>query len=323
MAFIDEITISAEAGKGGDGVARFLHLKGKEKAGPSGGNGGRGGDVIVRATRDLNILFRYRGAPTFKAHDGQDGMSKEMYGAHGKSVVIFVPLGSKVTIHESNRTFELLGEDEEVVVLQGGDGGLGNAHFKSSTNQYPTQTTAGKMGEKGTLHIEVELIADVGLVGLPNAGKSSLLNTFTDAHSKVAAYPFTTLEPHLGVFHNYVIADIPGLIEGASDGRGLGHKFLRHIKRTRVILHCIPADEESPSRLYEKVRNELEKYSQSLAQKPEIIFLTKADTVSEDEFEHKKKELEKWGKVVPFSILDDSSIKTAQEALVHFLRNHI
>lgn len=323
MAFVDEITISAKAGKGGDGVVRFLHLKGKEKGGPAGGNGGAGGDVMLKAIRDMNVLFRYRGAPTFSAEDGQAGMSKDMEGKNGKPVVITVPVGSRVTVTETGQQYELTGEGDEVTVLHGGRGGLGNAHFKSSTNQYPEEWTPGTPGEEGTLYVEVALIADVGLVGLPNAGKSSLLNTLTKAKSTIGAYPFTTLEPHLGVFHTYIIADIPGLIEGASEGKGLGHKFLRHVERTKVLLHCVSAEEEHPSRVYENIRKEIEKYSQSLAEKPEIIFLTKKDAVSDEVYAEKKQELEKYGIVVPFSILDDSLIKSGGEALTEFLRKHL
>lgn len=322
MAFVDEITITAKAGKGGDGVVRWLHLKGKEKGGPSGGDGGKGGDVVLKAVRDLNVLYRYRGAPQFKAENGQEGMKKEMHGANGKSVCINVPVGSKVTLKETGETFELLEENEEIVALKGGAGGQGNVRFKSSTNQYPEESTPGEPGEEGSLLVEVQLIADVGLVGLPNAGKSSLLNTLTSAKSQIGAYPFTTLEPHLGVFHTYVIADIPGLIEGASEGKGLGHKFLKHIQRTKMILHLVSAEEENVSRVYENVRNELIKYDKNLAEKPELIFLTKQDTLLEDEFKEKKKELEQYGEVVPFSILDDHLIKSGGDALTAFLRKH-
>ena len=322
MAFIDEITLTAKAGKGGDGVVRWLHLKGKEKGGPSGGDGGKGGDVVLRAVHDLNVLYRYRGAPQFKAESGQEGMKKEMHGADGKSVVIDVPIGSKITIRETGQTFELLEEGEEIVVFKGGVGGYGNVRFKSSTNQYPEESTPGKAGEEGALLIEVQLIADVGLVGLPNAGKSSLLNTLTSAKSQIGAYPFTTLEPHLGVFHTYVIADIPGLIEGASEGKGLGHKFLRHIQRTKMILHLVSAEEDNVSRVYENIRNELITYDKNLAEKPELIFLTKHDTVSKEEFLEKKKELEQFGEVVPFSILDDRLVKSGGDALTAFLRKN-
>ena len=322
MAFVDEVTISAKAGKGGDGVVRWLRLKGMAKGGPAGGDGGKGGDIVLKAVRDLNVLYRYRGAPPFKAEDGDSGQSKSMYGAAGNDTIIDVPIGSHVTVRETGQIFDLMEDGEEVIVLKGGKGGLGNIHFKSSTNQYPDHGTPGMEGEEGSIDVELQLIADVGLVGFPNAGKSSLINVLTAAKSKVGAYPFTTLEPNLGVFHTYVLADIPGLIEGASEGKGLGHKFLRHIKRTKVIMHCISAEEDEPSRLYEKVRNELVKYDETLLQKPEIIFLTKKDAVSDEAFAAKKKELESFAEVVPFSILDDTLIKNGGDALIAFLRKH-
>ena len=220
MAFVDEITISAKAGDGGDGVVRWLHLKGKEFGGPSGGNGGRGGDVNIRGVRDLNILGRYRGQSKFKAKNGNDGSNTEMNGKEGDAITIDVPIGSRVVNVDTKQEWEVLAE-EEITILKGGRGGVGNARFKSSINQYPTESTPGDAGEEGTFYIEVRLIADVGIVGLPNAGKSSLLNTLTKANAKVGSYQFTTLEPNLGVFHSYVLADIPGLIEGASEGKGL------------------------------------------------------------------------------------------------------
>ena len=214
MPFVDEIRISAQAGDGGDGVVRWLHEKGKEFGGPSGGNGGNGGDIVMRAVRDLNVLSRYRGRTRFKAEDGGDGAGKEMTGKDGAPAIIDVPVGAHVINDTTNHVWDLLHEGSEAVVLAGGHGGMGNARYKSSVNQYPTEATPGAEGEQGTFLIEVRLIADVGLIGMPNAGKSSLLNTLTRAGAKVGAYQFTTLEPNLGVFHTYVIADIPGLIAG-------------------------------------------------------------------------------------------------------------
>ena len=309
MAFVDEIVISAKAGNGGDGVVRWLHLKGKQFGGPAGGNGGKGGDVVMVGSRDLNILTRYKGRGQFKAEDGHPGFKNEMEGKNGMDVVIEVPIGSKITVHETEESFEVLSEGERVIVFSGGSGGLGNAHFKSSTNQYPDRATKGVIADSGLLDIEVQLIADVGFVGLPNAGKSSIMNTLTKARSKVAAYPFTTLEPSLGVFHTYILADIPGLIEGASEGKGLGYKFLRHIKRTKTILHCVSSEHENPSRIYEKVRKELQNYDPSLLEKPEIIFLTKTDLLDKEQIFQKKKELEQFAPVVLFSIIDDELIK--------------
>lgn len=323
MSFVDEITLRAQAGKGGDGVVRWLHLKGKEFGGPSGGNGGKGGDVVVRGVRDLNILARYRGRPHFDAERGEDGFRNEMEGKNGKDEVIDLPVGSRIVNKETGASWEVLQEGEEIVILKGGKGGLGNAHFKSSVNQYPERTTKGAPGESGTFYVEVQLIADVGLVGQPNAGKSSLLNVLTNKQTKVASYAFTTLEPSLGVMFGYVIADIPGLIEGASEGRGLGHAFLRHIKRTRVLVHCVSAEHPDVVSVYTSIREELSRYDETLTNKPEMIFLTKVDEVSSEERAEKEAELKKQNPhVVPVSILDDVLLKDARDTLVRFLENN-
>lgn len=321
MAFVDEIHIPVRAGDGGDGVVRWLHLKGKEFGGPSGGDGGNGGNVIVRGVRDLMVLARYQGVSEIRAENGEHGSKNEMTGANGKDVYIDVPVGS--LIFENDICIgDVVREGAEIVVAIGGAGGVGNARFKSSTNQYPTEATPGAPGERRLIRVELRLIADAGIVGLPNAGKSSLLNVLTKARSRVAAYPFTTLEPHLGVFHRYILADIPGLIEGASEGKGLGHKFLKHITRTKCIIHCISAEHENPSRIHENLRKELGAYDASLLQKPEIIFLTKADEVGEGELGERTRELSKWSAVVPFSILDDALMKKGEAALAAFLKEH-
>lgn len=320
MAFVDEITVSARAGKGGDGVVRWLHLKGKEFGGPSGGDGGRGGDVIVRGVRDLAVLARYRGRPQFKAENGKDGAKKEMAGHAGTPVVIDVPIGSRIVNEETGDTWDVLEEGEEHVVFRGGTGGLGNARFKSSTNQYPDEATEGKPGEEGRLSVEVRLIADAGIIGLPNAGKSSLLNEFTKAKAKIGAYQFTTLEPNLGVFYGFVLADIPGLIEGASSGKGLGHAFLRHIRRTRVLIHCISAESPDPLSDYQTVRDELDAYDAELSRKPEIIFLTKTDLVSSEVASENMEALKGTGReVVSVSVIDDALLKKASDTLSAFL----
>ena len=323
MSFVDEITLKATAGKGGDGVVRWLHTREKALGGPSGGNGGRGGDVILRGIRDLNILMRYRGNSQFKAEHGEAGFRNEMEGKNGEPVYIDVPVGSHVTHIESGNEWDILSEDEEHIVFRGGKGGLGNAHFKSSTNQYSERVTLGEVGESGTLHVEVRLIADVGLVGFPNAGKSSLLNALTRKNVKVAAYAFTTLEPSLGVLFGYVIADIPGLIEGASKGKGLGHAFLKHIQRTRVLLHCISVEHEDVCGAYDAIRTELSQYDVQLLKKPEIVFLTKSDEASPEEVQEKINQLkERSSHVVPVSVLDDAILKEAQDTLVHFLESN-
>lgn len=320
MAFVDEIVLKAQAGKGGDGVVRWLHTKGKEFGGPSGGNGGRGGDVFVRAVRDLSILAKYRTSPKFKAENGQAGDRNEMTGRDGEPVYIDVPIGSRIVKKETGEEWELLEEGQTEKIFSGGRGGYGNAHFKSSTNQYPDRGVPGAPGEGGNLFIEVRIIADVGFVGLPNAGKSSLLNSLTSARAKIGAYPFTTLEPNLGAYHGYILADIPGLIEGASEGKGLGHTFLRHVSRTKTLIHCISVENEDLIDVYETVSEEIKKYDTELSRKPEIVFLTKVDLVEEKEVKEKIKVLESLGKpVVPVSILDDELLKTAGDTIARFL----
>lgn len=231
MAFVDEVKINIKAGRGGSGVVRWLNEKNKEYSGPSGGNGGAGGDVYAESVLDLGVLINYKNIKILEASDGRDGAKKSRQGSKGEDLNIKVPVGSILTNLSTLERFELNKEGDKVLILKGGKGGLGNEHFKASTNIRPEQSTPGRDGEEAVFLIELELIAHVGLVGLPNAGKSSLLNVLTNARSKVGNYAFTTLEPNLGDLYGYIIADIPGLIEGASDGKGLGHKFLRHIKK--------------------------------------------------------------------------------------------
>lgn len=278
MAFVDELEIRARAGRGGDGVVRFRREKFKEFGGPSGGAGGRGGDVIVRATSDIEALGRLAGRALFAAGDGEPGMSHERHGRSGKDCVIDVPVGSIVTDLTSHEVYDLLECGQSIVVLRGGRGGLGNTHFKSAVNRAPRRSTRGSRGDEATLRIELRLIADVGIVGLPNAGKSSLLRALTAATPKIGSYEFTTIDPNLGALDGFVIADLPGLIEGASLGKGLGHKFLRHISRTSLLLHCISLTRDDIERDYQVVRAELSSFN-GLSEKPEIIILTKSDSV--------------------------------------------
>ncbi len=293
--FVDELTIEAQAGRGGDGVVRWRQEKFVEFGGPAGGNGGRGADVYMRAVRDVNLLARYTGEKSFAAPKGESGGKLSRYGKGGDDLIIDVPVGARVTDLERKRVYTFESEGEMHKILRGGTGGLGNEHFKSSVNRSPDRGTPGKPGEKGTFKIELLLIVDVGIIGLPNAGKSTLLNSLTRAHSRVGAYPFTTTEPYLGEFHGFILADIPGLIEGASEGKGLGHKFLRHVEKTKMLLHCISLTEENVATAYSTIRRELTAFDASLGNKEEIVLLTKSDLVSEDELKAKSKELEALG----------------------------
>lgn len=322
MAFIDEVTIRAAAGKGGDGVVRWLHLKGKDKSGPAGGDGGRGGDIILEGVRDLAALATYRYTKSFRAQNGQSGGNNNKHGADGASIILKVPVGTVATEKTTGQVYEILSEGEQRVIYKGGSGGYGNAHFKSSVNQNPQETTPGRQGQSGDIEITLKIIADVGFVGFPNAGKSSLLNALTRARSKVGAYPFTTLDPHLGDFYGYLLADIPGLIEGASGGRGLGSKFLRHIERTKFIAHLVSAEQEDVASAYRDIRAELNAFGQHLAEKPEIVVLTKTDMVTPEEVQMKKKALmEAAGKeVLEVSILDDGLLKGFSDALAKHLQ---
>lgn len=319
--FIDELEIYAKAGDGGHGVVRWLHAKFVPMGGPAGGNGGKGADVYVRAVRDLNILSKYTGSKKFIAKNGQQGQNKSMYGKGEDDLYINVPIGSVVTDVARERVYELFEEGVTHKILRGGAGGLGNEHFKSSTNRSPMESTEGKKGEDGTFKIELSLVVDVGLIGLPNAGKSTLLNTVTNASSPVGAYAFTTLEPHLGALFGYVLADIPGLIEGAAEGKGLGHKFLRHVTRTKMLLHLVSLENEDPISAYKTVRNELSKFDKSLTEKEEWIIFTKKDLVNQDQIDLVLKEIDKdENRVFIISATEGDGVKDLSDSLVKHLR---
>jgi GTP-binding protein len=321
MAFIDEVKLHIRAGDGGSGVVRWLHERGKEFSGPAGGNGGKGGDVYARAIRDIGILNNYKNIKELVAESGGAGMKKSMHGKDGQDLYIDFPIGSIITNLETGGKVFLDKEGETKLLAKGGRGGMGNEFFKSSTNQRPEQFTPGKPAEQFDFFIEVELVADAGLIGLPNAGKSSLINELTNAKSKVGAYQFTTLEPALGDMYGFILADIPGLIEGASKGKGLGHKFLRHIKRTKILLHCLSLESSSLITDYKTIRKELKAYSKELAEKEEIVILTKTDAITPKELESAKKKIVKLNPtILTVSILDDASLKNLKDSLVKILR---
>ncbi len=322
MAFIDELNLHIKAGNGGNGVVRWLHEKGKEFMGPAGGNGGKGADVYARAIRDIGILNNYKNLKEIAAPKGEDGGKKSCHGANGQDLYIDFPVGSIITNIQTGGKVFLDKEGDVKLLAQGGRGGQGNETFKSSTNQRPEQSTPGKAGEEFDFYIEVELVADAGLIGLPNAGKSSLINELTNAKSKVGAYQFTTLEPALGNMYGYILADLPGLIEGASEGKGLGHKFLRHIKRTKILFHCLSLESTKLITDYKTIRKELKAYDPELAEKREVLILTKTDMLDKKSVEVAKKKLGKLNPdILTVTILDDQSVKDLKDSLIKILRS--
>jgi GTP-binding protein len=319
MKFLDQAKIYIKAGNGGSGSASFRREKFIEYGGPDGGDGGNGGSIIVESDRNLNTLIDFRYAQHFKAQHGKPGSKRNKTGANGKDLVLKVPVGTQI-FEEDNNTiiYDFTKNKEKYLVASGGKGGLGNVRFKSSTNRAPKKKTNGKLGEEFWIWLQLKVIADIGIIGKPNAGKSSLLAALTRAKPKIANYPFTTLNPNLGVTYydgkEVTLADIPGLVEGAHKGIGLGDKFLRHIERCKILLHLIDISEEDLISVYKKIKFELSTYDKNLIKKKEIIFFNKSDLLGEEKInkkinEFKKKVKSKYEIISVFSNKDIQKIK--------------
>jgi len=294
MKFLDQAKIYIKAGNGGSGSASFRREKFVEYGGPDGGDGGDGGSVIFEAEINLNTLIDFRYAQHFRAENGYIGTKRKRTGAGGKDLIIKVPVGTQIYEEDNNTLiYDFTKNKERYLVAAGGNHGLGNVRFKSSTNRTPTKKTNGKVGEEFWVWLQLKVIADIGIIGMPNAGKSSLLAAITRARPKIANYPFTTIDPNLGVSYyddkEVTLADIPGLVEGAHEGIGLGDKFLRHIERCKILLHLIDLSEDKLTENYLKVRNELSKYDKILTEKKEIIVFNKSDLIEKNEIEEKLK----------------------------------
>ncbi len=326
---IDDVTITVAGGKGGNGVVRFN--KTKMSLGPTGGSGGKGGDVYMRGVSNLDALKQFRFRKDNIAKNGQDGKFQLNDGKAAEDLMLLVPVGTVATFSGRPTSgapdvgrpekIEIVKIGQTELIAKGGKGGRGNFLFRSATNTTPKEFGKGAPGQSFTMRLELKMIADVGLIGLPNAGKSSLLNELTNAKSKVANYPFTTLEPNLGVYYELILADIPGLIEGASLGKGLGIKFLRHTERTKVLFHLVAADSENPVQDYQTVRKELEQYNPALLEKPEYIFLSKSDAVEADVIEKIKQEFKKLKKdCTEISIINPETLNEVKKILNNLIK---
>lgn len=311
---IDDLTIRIKAGKGGNGIIAFNKNKGA--LGPTGGRGGNGGDIYFIGVSDLGALNALRNQKVFHAEDGKNGRHQLNDGTAGEDMIIQIPVGTVIHNLTTGTNQEIVKAGEQVLAAKGGHGGKGNFLFRGPHNTSPMRFQEGLLGEQFIIRLELKMIADVGLIGLPNVGKSSLLNELTKAKSKVANYHFTTLEPHLGSYYGLILADIPGLIEGASEGKGLGVKFLRHIERTRVLFHLVSAESEDPVKDYKSIRNELGAYNKALLEKDEYLFLSKTDMSDAKTIKEKLAKLKKLNKkAVVLSIHDIDAINSVQKIL--------
>lgn len=311
--FIDEVEVTLIGGKGGDGRTSFLP---GYKVIPDGGNGGRGGSIYALTSSDLTLLNQFTGNKKIKANDGKNGERLKRAGKIGQDITITLPVGSVLTEIDTHEVIDLNFLNQKVLICKGGAGGKGTWDLRTTNFREKFKAEVGHPGEKKEFKIEVKLIANYGLIGLPNAGKSSLLNELTRANAKVASYPFTTLEPNLGVMDGKILVDIPGLIEGASEGKGLGIKSLKHIEKVNLIIHCVSSESETIGKDYEIIRGELNKFNLNLTKKPELILLTKSDTSTTEELEKKSKLLQKYGKVITISIYDKDSLSKLKNDLL-------
>ena len=326
MKFLDQVKIYIKAGNGGDGSPSFRREKFIEYGGPDGGDGGKGGSVILKAEQNLNTLIDFRYQQHHKAKRGENGAGQNRTGKSGEDLILKVPLGTQV-FEEDNKTliYDFTKISEEFVAAAGGKGGLGNTRFKSSTNRAPRKFTKGTQGEEFTIWLQLKTIADIGIIGLPNAGKSSLLASVTNANPKIANYQFTTLNPNLGVASyddkEITIADIPGLVEGAHKGTGLGIQFLKHIERCKSLLHLIDITSEDLKKSYQQVKNELKKYSNKLTKKKELIVLNKIDLIDEKEVNHIIKDFKKNTKseIIAVSTFNKSSVSKIKSKLLNYV----
>lgn len=328
---VDNINLIVKAGNGGDGAATFLRNEMTAKGGPDGGNGGNGGNIYFQGSTNINDLREFRYKKKIAADDGIPGKHKKLFGKNAQHLTIYLPLGTRVTDINSDKVIEII-DTTPVLIAKGGKGGRGNTEFKSATNQTPKYAEKGTLGEEKKLLLELRIIADVGLIGLPNAGKSSLLSVLTNATPKIGDYAFTTLEPNIGMLKSqlkspegdwtqYAIADIPGLIEGASKGKGLGVEFLKHIEKTKVLVHCIDSSNENVEKAYSTIRQEFEQYNTSLLNKPEIVLLTKIDLTDEKIIQNNIKILHKTGKkILTCSIYQLSSLDLLKKELEKILK---
>ena len=326
MKFLDQAKIYIKAGNGGSGSASFRREKFVEYGGPDGGDGGDGGSIIVQSDRNLNTLIDFRYAQHFKAQHGKPGSKRNKTGANGEDLILKVPLGTQIYEEDNNTLiYDFTKNREKYLVASGGKGGLGNVRFKSSTNRAPRKKTNGKLGEEFWIWLQLKVIADIGIIGKPNAGKSSLLAALTRAKPKIANYPFTTINPNLGVSYyagkEITLADIPGLVEGAHKGVGLGDKFLRHIERCKILLHLIDLSEENLFNSYKKIKLELSNYDNNLIKKREIIFFNKSDLLDDNEIKEKLKEFKKQVKTnyEIVSVYSNKDIQKIKKLLVKYV----